>query len=312
MKVSIRELEIERERGFRLLVPDLSIEASCATALFGPNGAGKTTLLRAIAGLESGPRGSVLLDGRPAAEVAPRQVAYAFQEAVFFSGSVRRNLALALDLRGVDSAEAARRIADVAQATGTTALLDADARRLSGGEAKRVNLARALALRSPLTLLDEPFAQLDGPLRLRLLDDLPDLLERFTQTALIVTHDLEEAARLASRLVVVIDGEVRAHDEVATLLRQPPDPEVARLLGFVLVEGGGGALAIQPGRLRVGDGPVRVDMTVRRVIDLGHAIEVVGAIGDARVAVVLPRGHQRPAPGETFSVAADEAVRFSK
>jgi len=310
MDVRVDGLELERDRRFRLRVPALHIEGGRVTALVGPNGAGKTTLLRVIAGLESPTRGSVFLDEEPATLVAPRRVAYAFQEAVFVSGTVRRNLALALELRGIGTDEALRRIEEVTDATGTAPLLDVDARRLSGGEAQRVNLARTLSLRSSLTLLDEPLAQLDGPFRIRLLDDLPDLLRRFTPTTVLVSHDLDEASRLADRLIVLINGEIRAHDDLAGLLRRPPNPTVAELLGFLLVHTNGGLLAIQPKRLRVGDGPVRVEMSVRRVIDLGHAREVVGTIGDARVAVVLPAGYAEPRPGDTLAIAADEAVGF--
>lgn len=310
MDVRFRSVSLERDRGFRLRVPALELDGGGVTALFGPNGSGKSTVLRLIAGLERPETGSVTLAGVHAAEAAPRQVAYAFQEAVFLSGTVRRNLALALDLRGVVGDEAQARIQEASDATGTRGLLDADARYLSGGEEQRVNLARTLALRAPLTLLDEPLAQLDGPIRLRLLDDLPDLLSRFTETTVVVTHDLEEASRLADRLIVLIEGEVRAHGGMAKVLREPPDPEVAELLGFLVVRTDSGRIAVQPKRLRVGDGPVRLEMTVRRVVDLGHTREVVGAIGDARVAVVLPGGYTEPLPGATLLVAADEAVTF--
>lgn len=310
MDVLVDAVDLARERGFRLRIPHLGIPGGCVTALFGPNGAGKTTLLRLVGGLEKPSAGRVVIGGRDAAETARHRVGYAFQEAVFFSGSVRRNLELALDLRGVRGRDAVARIEEAADATGTTALLDADARRLSGGEGQRVNVARTLALRAPLTLLDEPLAQLDGATRLRLLDDLPDLLGRFTETTILVTHDLAEASRLADRLVVLVAGEVRADGGMAEVLRRPPDPEVAELLGHILVATPAGTIAVHPKRLRVGDGPVRVDLTVRRVLDLGHEREVVGSIGDARVTVALPGGYPEPAPGATLTVAADEAVPF--
>ncbi|MDG2303720.1 MAG: ABC transporter ATP-binding protein [Candidatus Binatia bacterium] len=310
MDVHVEGVQLERDRGFRLSVPELHLASGTTTALFGPNGAGKTTLLRLIGGLETPTSGAVRLGDEPALKVAPGNVAYAFQEAVFLSGTVRHNLALALELRAVRGDDAQRRIEEATEATGTTPLLDADTRWLSGGEGQRVNLARTLSLRSPLTLLDEPLAQLDGALRLRLLDDLPDLLRRFTETTVLVTHDLAEASRLAGRLVVLIGGKVRAHEAAADLLRRPPDAEVAELLGFVLVRSEQGVLAIHPERLRVGDGPVRVAMTVRRVMDLGHTREVVGTIGEARVAVALPGGYEEPRAGETLAIAADEAVSF--
>lgn len=310
MDVRFQGVKVDRDRGFRLRVPHLEIATGRVTALFGPNGSGKSTLLRLVAGLEDPTKGAVALDGRPATELGPASVAFAFQQSVFFSGTVRRNLALALDLRGVPADEAASRIDEVTSATGTTALLGADACRLSGGEGQRVNLARALALRSPLTLLDEPLAQLDGSIRVRLLDDLPDLLAQFAETTILVTHDLDEAARLADRLVVLIEGEVRADGDVVDVLRRPPDPQVAELLGFLVVASESGRLAVQPKRLRVGDGPVRLEMVVRRVVDLGHAREVIGTIADARVAVALPAGYDEPRAGASLCVAADEAIKF--
>ena len=308
MEVVASGLKFARGDRFQLSVPDLRIGTGHTTAVFGANGCGKTTLLRLMGGLEQPQAGSLTLGGEDAVTVAPARVGYAFQEAVFLSGTVRRNLALALELRGVEPAAARRRIEEAAEATGVAGLLDADARRLSGGEGKRVSLARTLALRASLTLLDEPMAQLDGAIRLRLLDDLPDLLARFTESTILVTHDLGEAARLADRLLVLIDGEVRAHGDTATLLRRPSDPDVAVLLGFFVVETGAGPTAIHPRGLRVGDGSLRLEMQVRRVVDLGSTREVVGSIAGTRVTVTLPDGYAAPEPGAALSVATDDAV----
>ena len=310
MDVRATDLELVRGPRFRLSVSELVIPSGLVTAVIGANGAGKTTLLRLMGGLEAPTRGTIALGGVAAAVAAPRHAAYAFQEAVFLSGTVQRNLSLALGLRGVAEADAARRIGEIADATDIEALLGADVRSLSGGESKRVSLARTLSLQAPITLLDEPMAQLDGAIRLRLLDDMPDLLARFTQSTVLVTHDLEEAARLADRLLVMIGGEIRAQGDIATLLRRPPDADVATLLGYLLVETGTGRIGIHPKRLRVGDGPVRVEMKVRRVVDLGHAREVVGTIGNARVAVRLPSGYEEPVRNATLVLATDDVIEL--
>ena len=308
MKIDVRELVFQRGGRFRLQVPDLQVPHGSVTAILGPNGSGKTTLMRLLAGLELPDCGTVHLNGAPAAAVASREVSYAFQEAVFFSGTVRRNLELALDLRGVSQQDARQRIDEVTAATGTGDLLSADAQLLSGGEAQRLNLARALSLRAPLTLLDEPLAQLDGAIRLKILDELPDLFERFAETVILVTHANEEALRLADRLIVLVDGEIRASAEKSALLESPPDALVAELLGFAVLPSLGGLLAIRPGGLSVGPGAVVFPLVVRRVVSLAHGREILGTIGEARVAVALPSGVAAPRPGESIEVSAAEAI----
>jgi ABC-type sugar transport system ATPase subunit len=128
-------------------VPELGLAEGRVTALLGPNGSGKSTLLRLLAGLERPRTGRVLVGGRPARE-ARASVAYAFQEAVFLSGSLRANLDLALRLRGLPAPERRTRLAEAATACGVAHLLDRPAGRLSGGEAQRANLARTLSLRA--------------------------------------------------------------------------------------------------------------------------------------------------------------------
>ena len=311
MEVHLHDLVFRRPSRFCLDVPELRIPRGSVTAVLGPNGSGKTTLLRLVAGLESPDRGVANLDGSAATTVASRRVSYAFQEAVFFSGTVRENLALALRLRGIQGADAGARIEEVARDNGTEELLDANARRLSGGEAQRVNLARALSLRAPLTLLDEPLAQLDGAVRARILDELPDLFRRFTQTVLLVTHANDEALRLADRLVVLVDGRVRAYAEKKELLEHPSDPRVAELLGFVVLSSLRGLVAVRPATLAVGDGAVTFTMSVRRVVDLLHGREVLGTVEGTRVAALLPPGVGAPAPGASIQIATDAAIPLS-
>ena len=273
------------------------------TALLGPNGSGKTTLLRLLAGLERPGRGRVLVGGRPPS-AARAAVAYAFQEAVFLSGSLRANLDLALRLRGLPAADRRARLEEAAAACGVGHLLDRPAARLSGGEAQRANLARALSLRAPLTLLDEPLAGFDEAGRARLLAELPGLLRRFAATVALVTHDREEALRLADDVVVLREGRVRAAGERRAVFAAPPDPETAAFLGYALVPADGGLAAIAPGALRPGAGDFTLSFRVEEVVDLVAGVEAAGRVGGARVAAVFPPDAPAPARGERVVVGA--------
>lgn len=187
MDIAIEGLRFSRERRLVLDIPRLLLPGGRVTAVFGPNGSGKTTLLRLLAGLERPQAGGIRVGGEVVGDAGERArlVAFAFQEPVFLRRTVRRNLDLAMRLRQVPSAERALRLAEVADECGIAPLLDRPAWTLSGGEARRAELARALALRAPVTLLDEPLAGIDRIARTHLLDDLPRLLGRFAATAVL-------------------------------------------------------------------------------------------------------------------------------
>ncbi len=312
MEVRIEELRAARSGRLVLEVPALGFPAGSTTAVFGPNGAGKTTLLRLIAGLDRPVAGRVTLGSHlvQPSVAARRCIAYAFQEDVFLARSVRTNLELGLRLRGLDHRARRHRVEETASACGIAHLLDRSARGLSGGEAQRANLARALCLRAPVTLLDEPLARLDDAGRVRLLDELPGLLATFATTTVLVTHDRDQAFRLADRLVVTLAGTIRAAGAKADIFRQPPDTDVAALLGYTLVPRPGGRFAIPPGALGLGDGPVRFELVVQRTVDLGTQRELIGRIGDARVSLPLPDGVPSPRAGERVVVASASALAF--
>ena len=305
--IAIRGLRVERDGRTVLDLPALDFPAGSTTAVFGPNGSGKTTLLRAIAGLERPAAGTVATGGS-----APRRgdVAFAFQEPVFLRGDVRSNLALALELRGVDQAERERRIAAVARECGITDLLGRRAARLSAGEAQRVNLARTLALAAPVMLLDEPLAGLDRLLRRSLLDELPLLLRTVpaASTTLVVTHDREEALRLADRLVVLIDGRVSAEGESGSVYRSPPDRATAELLGYTVLPGETGLVAVPPGGLRPGAGAIGYELKIGRVVDMGRHRHAVGWIGGVPAEMRMGWDESVPAEGTMLAVHAAEWV----
>jgi ABC-type sugar transport system ATPase subunit len=305
MDVALDAVTVVRGERVVLDVPALGFASGTTTAVFGPNGSGKTTLLRLIAGLERPAGGEVRIGGRPVrpGDRAPR-TAFAFQEQVFVGGSVRRNLALALELRGVPPEDRAQRIVEAAAECGVDDVLDRAARQLSGGEAQRVNLARALALRAPVTLLDEPLSGIDRLARTQLLDDLPRLLATFATTTVLVTHDREEAFRLADQLVILVGGVVRAAGRTGAVFRAPTDHTVAELLGYTVLPCDAGEIAVPPGGFVLGDHGPGFTLVVERVVDMGNHPHVVGRVGKVRVDLRLSPGERAPSPGEAVAVGA--------
>ncbi|GAC1481808.1 MAG: hypothetical protein NVS1B4_26850 [Gemmatimonadaceae bacterium] len=317
MDVRLDGVHFVRDGRTVLALPSLTFRAAATTVVFGPNGSGKTTLLRLIGGLEHPSRGAIHIDGSPAANGAASRwrTAFAFQDALFVRGTVRYNLGLGLTLRGVPRDERDARVVEVATACGIAPLLERSAHGLSGGEAQRANLARTLALRAPVTLLDEPLTGLDRIARARLLDELPVLLRRFAMTTIVITHDREEAFRLADDLVVLVGGEVRCAGPKRAVYAAPPDRETAALLGYTMLEAGGDEIAVPPDALRIGDGNgaggPAWQMAVDRVIDMGDHRRVVGVIGARLVDVRLPEGVAEPTEGSRIVVGAIRSLRLN-
>jgi ABC-type sugar transport system ATPase subunit len=311
MHVSVEGLRFARAGRLVLDIPSLVFPEGSTTAVFGPNGSGKTTLLRLIGGLERPTAGLVWIGDQPVNGnlASRRRVAIAFQEAVFVRGSVRGNLDLALRLRDVTPEERTWRLTEAARECGLELLLDRPARQLSAGEAQRANLARALALRAPVTLLDEPLSGIDRLTRLQLLDDLPRMLGTFAATTILVTHDRQEAFRLADHLVVLVDGRVHAAGPKAEVYARPPDQATAELLGYTVVCKDGRTLGVPPGAWAIGGEGESFALAVERVVDMGNHLHVVGRIGRVRVDVRLRRGDAIPARGEWVTVAATSHVQ---
>jgi ABC-type nitrate/sulfonate/bicarbonate transport system ATPase subunit len=191
---------------------DLKVEPGEFVALLGPSGCGKSTLLRLIAGLEEPSDGAILADGKPVERPDPSRI-LVFQDPTLFPWlTVWKNVATGLEARG----ELNRQRHRVGQALSLVALdgfADAYPHQLSGGMAQRASLARALVNDPALLLLDEPLGKLDSLTRLTLQDELVSLWQRTGFTALLVTHDVEEALLLASRIVVFSDRPARIKAE---------------------------------------------------------------------------------------------------
>jgi tungstate transport system ATP-binding protein len=240
-RLSLRDVTVRRGGRLVLDVPALDLAAGEVLAVLGPNGAGKSTLLQVMALLERPATGTVSVDGmrvRGNALQMRRRMAMVLQEPLLLDGSVRDNVALGLRLRGVPRGERRRRADRWLERLGIAHLANRPAHALSGGEAQRASLARALALEPDVLLLDEPFSGLDAPARTRLIADLAALLRETGQTAVLVTHDRDEALRLGDRVAVLIGGHLRQVGPTAEVFSHPADPEVAAFVGMETVVSG--------------------------------------------------------------------------
>jgi NitT/TauT family transport system ATP-binding protein len=199
---------------------DLRVAAGEFVALLGPSGCGKSTLLRLIAGLEPPASGQLLEDGLPIAGPDPSRI-LVFQDPTLFPWrTVRKNVALGLEARGLLPAQR-QRVDDVLALVRLEAFASAYPHQLSGGMAQRAALARALVNDPHLLLLDEPLGKLDSLTRLAMQNELLALWQKVGFTALLVTHDVEEALLLADRVIVLSDRPARI---IATFTVDKPQP----------------------------------------------------------------------------------------
>ena len=265
----------------------LEVAEGDVLAVLGPSGSGKSTLLRAVAGLEPLSSGRVTSGGRDLHGVPAHRRGFAlmFQDGQLFPHlTVADNVAYALRVRRRPRAERAARVAELLELVGLTGYAARLPAELSGGERQRVALARSLAARPRLLLLDEPLASLDRRLRERLADDLAVILREAGTTALLVTHDAEEAFAVADRMAVMRDGRVVQAGGLDEVWRAPVDAATATFLGYATVlppdaahdllalagvgperPGPGEALALRRSALRVApDGRVGATVTALR------------------------------------------------
>lgn len=327
--------------GRDLAVDDVSfgIESGELLALLGPSGCGKTTVVQAIAGHVRPTGGRVLLRGRDATDDPPetRRVGVVFQQSTLYPHmTVAENVAYGLTALDGEREEREARVAEYLDLVDLSARHESYPTELSGGQKRRVELARALAPQPDVLLLDEPLSALDRSLRERLQDEIARIQRETGVTTLYVTHDQAEAMALADRLVVMNDGSVAGIGEPRSLYESPPTAFVSSFLGRsnsfaarviestplrvriadrdVTVDEPGGRHAaggtvtchVRPKDLslasRSGDGRnPAVPGVVERVVDLGRRYDVTVQIDDGADLVVEQTGRP-PTTGASVAV----------
>ncbi|HEY3773027.1 MAG TPA: ABC transporter ATP-binding protein [Solirubrobacteraceae bacterium] len=299
--LACRGMSVARGRREVLRSVDLELRAGEVVALLGPNGAGKSTLLGALAGAVDPVAGAVESHGR---------VAVALQSPDLARRSVLSNVVAALAWWGVPRAERRDRALGALATLGAEHLARRPASELSGGERRRVHLARAIAVRPDVLMLDEPFAGLDGSARSDLLADVAGVVRDPARATLVVVHDRAEAWALADRLVVLIDGAVLADGAPGELLATPPNAAVARFLGYdgeLRCDDGGELLLTRPSHVALDPGgPLRG--TVTRVIPTEDGARVELALDQGTLSATVDG--PPPAAGTSVTVALRGGVRF--
>ena len=213
---------------------DLEVAPNCLLAILGPSGSGKTTLLRVLAGFERADAGTVVLggrvvdDGRTWVPPEDRGIGYVPQEGGLFPHlTVERNVAFGLPR----SRQHGPVVGNYIEMVGLGGLERRYPHQLSGGQQQRVALARALAVGPALVLLDEPFSSLDVGMRASVREDVAQVLRDSGTTAVLVTHDQDEALSIADQVAVIRDGRIGQVGTPAELYARPVDADLARFLG---------------------------------------------------------------------------------
>jgi putative spermidine/putrescine transport system ATP-binding protein len=268
--VEIRGLEKRYGDSVALRDVDLDLRRGAITVVLGPSGCGKSTLLRILAGLTMPDGGRVVIDGsvvndpRSRVPSEDRGVGMVFQDSMLWPHlTVRRNIAFAL---GGDR-DGARKVLQAAESAAVTDFLDRYPSELSGGERRRVAIARAIVGEPRLLLLDEPLSGLDANLRVRMLDTIAGIQRSLGVTAAYVTHDQEEALGLGDEIVVLRDGRVLQKGSPEEVYRRPASAFVAGFVGvstLVSGEASGGEVRSLVGRFpHAGETEGKVVLAVR-------------------------------------------------
>lgn len=259
-------------KGFQdqAVLTDLSLEIQPGElfVLLGASGSGKSTLLRIIAGLTTLDSGRVLLHDRDVTELPPQQrdIGFVFQNySLFQHMSVAANVGFALDVRHIGRAERDRRIVELLDLIGMSEYADRLPSELSGGQQQRVAVARALAHEPNVLLLDEPFGALDTKIRVELRRSLRAIQRRLGVTAILVTHDQDEAFELADRIGIIERGRLLEIGTPDELYRAPRHHYTAAFLGSAnLVRAERRENGIYVGETRIADGTETAAISAER------------------------------------------------
>ena len=299
---------------------DLVVEDGEFLVLLGPSGCGKSTLLRILAGLELPTYGDIVIDGKIATRLQPkdRNVAMVFQNYSLYPHlTIGENIAFPLRVRRETKEEVDRKVKWAAELVGIEKLLSRKPRQTSGGERQRTALARSLVRNPDYFLLDEPLSNLDAKLRHNSREELRQFHDRVQTTSIYVTHDQVEAMGLGDRIVVMNAGKVRQVGTPEDIYTYPADTFVATFIGsppMNLVEAGEAILGFRPETFLprhafpAGADAMQIPFRVRRVEYLGGDRLLYG-----RVTQVLPETEvlARIPSSVDYSPAEGEEVPFS-
>lgn len=236
---------------FRLEVDRFSLRSGEITAILGPNGSGKTTLLRVLAG-------DPQVVGAGSVRIESGQVTLVAQRPLAFAGTVAHNASVGLLGRGLPRSLRRERVQAALERFGIAALARHDARTLSGGELRRLALARAFVIEPSVLLLDEPFDDLDAEGQRRLSLDLLRAVQETKVALAVVTHDLSRALLLADRIAVLVAGRIAQSGPRDEVLARPATPAIARLVGMT--------------NLAAGRVVAQADGIVEIALDSGHVV----------------------------------------
>ena len=318
MSIEIRN--VTKHFGTFTALADVSLEISegSLTALLGPSGSGKSTLLRIVAGLERPDSGTVMIDDQDSTHLPPqrRNVGFVFQHyAAFKHMTVRDNVAFALTIRKRPKHEIRDRVDELLDLVQLQGFADRYPSRLSGGQRQRMALARALAAKPRVLLLDEPFGALDARVRAELRDWLRRLHEEVHVTTVFVTHDQEEAMEVADRVAVLDHGRLEQVGAPAELYDAPASEFVLRFVGDAVRLG---PRLVRPHEVVLrrwpSDGAVEVE--VERIAVLGADVRIDLADGSGeRLAARLRRDELEDLDltrGEIVWASAEASTRHAE
>jgi thiamine transport system ATP-binding protein len=318
MGLEVRDVAVEYDGVPAVVDATVDVPDGSVLAVLGPSGCGKSTLLRAVAGLERPTAGTIAWDGRDLAGTPTHKRGFAlmFQDGQLFGHlTVARNVGYALRIRRnrPDRRDLDARVDELLRLVGLEGYADRLPATLSGGERQRVALARSLAVEPRLLLLDEPLSALDAGLRERLAGDLHLILRAAGTTALLVTHDHEEAFAVADRIAVMRAGRIVQEGDIAEVWRAPADAETALFLGYARVLEAEAAARVVPGAraVAVRRSAFRLDgageltgrvVSARATPQLVRLVVDVDGMGELDAVAPLDR---HPGPGESVRLAVD-------
>jgi tungstate transport system ATP-binding protein len=236
----INDLKVDRG-GIRVLdIPSFTLGTNEIVSLIGPNGSGKSSLLLSLICLLKRAEGNIVFKGRSIDSGKSvieyrRKASMVFQESLLFDATVFDNVASGLKIRGFGRNEIKKRVAEYLEKFDLSHMARRHARKLSGGEAKRVSLARAFAVEPEIIFFDEPFSSLDSPTRQVLSEEMGKIIRDSGVSAVLVTHDQSEALRLSDRVLVMNKGSIVQDDIPSAVMTHPANEFVANFVGMDII-----------------------------------------------------------------------------